>query len=98
MPIVRMSLPSSYSGARPSRAETREDALCHLDEIFDDCIQSMLDSDVEIPEPVAWTADIGYVPEEGVVELGVASKHSVTFTDPGEADPWTSVGVEDDDR
>ena len=78
--------------------ETREDALHRLDEISDDCIQSMLDDDGEVPEPVAWPADIGYVPEERVVEIGMASDHAVTFTDPKEADPWTPVGVENDDR
>ena len=78
--------------------ETHEDALHRLDEIFDDCIQSILDDDGDIPEPVAWPADIGYVPEQGVVGIGVALEQSVTFTDPEDADPWTPVGVEDDDR
>ena len=77
--------------------ETREDALHRLDEIFDDCIQSILDDDGEIPEPVAWPADVGYVPHEKVAEIG-AALDSVTFTYPEEADPWTPVGVEDEDR
>lgn len=78
--------------------ETREDALHRLDEIFDDCIQSILDDDGEIPEPIAWPADVGYVPEEKVLAAGTVLEFSVTFTDPEEADPWTPVGVEDEDR
>lgn len=78
--------------------ETREEALRRLDDIFDDCVQSMLDDEGEIPEPLAWPADVGYVPEERSVKAAASTENSVTFTAADEADPWTMLDVEDEER
>lgn len=42
--------------------ETREEALLRLHEIFDDAIESMLESGDEVPVPDAWPASLGYSP------------------------------------
>jgi predicted RNase H-like HicB family nuclease len=42
--------------------ETREAALLRLDEIFDDCIETMIEAGDEIPEPVPWPMNTGYEP------------------------------------
>lgn len=67
------------------------EALLRLDEIFDDCVESMIDAGDDIPEPELWPGELPRV------RSGPFSrKPKVSFDLPDELPPNTQLRVEKD--
>ena len=72
--------------------DSREEALLNLDEMFDDCIQAMIDEGTEIPEPDLWPgcyADVAV--EQMRLAVGDQSEPLVIVQDTDEMPPWTKI-------
>lgn len=75
--------------------DTPEEALLRLDEIFDDCVEAMIDAGEDIPEPDLWPS--GYSPEK-LREAGPGSpgkSRKVEAPKEDEVAPWSKPAVED---
>ncbi|MGQ0813723.1 MAG: type II toxin-antitoxin system HicB family antitoxin [Gemmatimonadota bacterium] len=72
--------------------ESREEALLNLDEMFDDCMQAMLDEGTEIPEPVLWPGYHGEVLVEQMrLPVGDKPERAAVVEGAERAAPWTEI-------
>ena len=78
--------------------DTPTEAFLKLDEIFDDCIESLLERGREIPTPTAWPGLWGAMaPVAPKVEEDLASEPLI-FELPDEVEPWAQLGQEADEQ
>lgn len=78
--------------------DTPTEALLKLDEIFDDCIESLLERGREIPAPTAWPAMWGGVNTVAPTVEHVEAAEVLSFDVPSEVEPWARVGEGSDER
>lgn len=72
--------------------DSREEALLNLDEMFDDCIQALLDEGVDIPEPVLWPGpNNAYGIEQAYLEIGGKLPAAPMVPESKEVRPWTRI-------
>lgn len=77
--------------------DTPTEALLKLDEIFDDCIQSLLDRGREVPGPTAWPGAWGSIDAVAPTVEPVEAAEVLSFDLPSEAAPWSEVGEVSDE-
>lgn len=78
--------------------DTPTQAFLRLDEIFDDCIESLLERGREIPAPTAWPGLSGALAAVAPKVEEILASEPLTFVDmPEEVEPWAQVGQETDE-
>lgn len=77
--------------------DTPTEALLKLDEIFDDCIESLIERGREIPEPTAWPAVWGVVDAVAPTVQHLEAAEALSFDLPAEVQPWAHVGEVSDE-
>lgn len=78
--------------------DTPTQAFLKLDEIFDDCIESLLERGREIPAPTAWPGLWGALAAVAPKVEETPASESLTFAVPAEVEPWAPVGQEEDEQ
>ena len=74
---------------------TRVEALLRLDEIFDDCIESMIDAGDEVPEPELWPGELPKA-RSGLFPGLLARRAKISFDLPDDLPPNTRLEAEKD--
>ena len=86
--------------------DTPTEALLKLDEIFDDCIESLLEAGREIPPPTAWPGLWGAMAAVAPKVEAVEASEPLTFVGltinrgfdlPEQVEPWAQVGEESEE-
>ena len=77
--------------------DTATEAYLKLDEIFDDCIQALIDRGRDIPSPTAWPALWGTIAAVAPKVEEVPASEPLTFDLPEKVEPWAQVGEESDE-
>ena len=69
---------------------TRDEALLKLDEIFDDCVESMIEAGDDVPEPELWPGDLLEVRRRWLPR-----KVKISFDLPEDLPPNSEIGVKE---
>jgi predicted RNase H-like HicB family nuclease len=74
--------------------DSREEALLKLDEVFDGCLEALIEDGEEIPEPLGWPEGYGGPLDGSEGSVSLAASEQVAFEIPTEVAPWTSIEVD----